>query len=192
MHIPRQTSRDLIAGGAGHAAANARALFENIFRSVWPSQESAWLAEAQLQLYSKSTRFTALGLPVAGFFLAEACSDWAPKSTRLTWWLCLTVTSIVVYLLGLRIERIGGSSLASIRFRASSYVALTVIFLMVWCSMSVFLWSPDMVVDHMFIVLILACSLAGSIAISSAHPAVAATTFVMHAAFIIGPVNSTR
>ena len=191
-HNSQQSSREIIAGFVSFAVANVRALFQNIFRSVYPSQEHAWLAEAQLQLYAKSTRFTALGLPVAGFFIAEACSDWVPRSTLLRWWLCLTGASIVVYLLGLRVERVGGTSLGSIRFRASCYVALTVIFLMVWCSMSVFLWSPDAVVDHMFIVLILACSLAGSIAISSAHPAVAATTFVMHAAFIIGPLAASR
>ena len=161
------------------AIANARAMFENIFHSVWPSQETAWLAQAQLQLYSKSTRFTALGLPVAGFFIAEACSDWAPKSTRLTWWLCLTVTSIVVYLAGARIERLGDASLNSIRFRASSYVALTVIFLIVWCSMSVFLWSPDVVVDHMFIVLILACSLAGSIVMVLTTPLSVSTVLLV-------------
>ena len=191
-HKPQQSSRDAIAGGLGHAIANMRAMFENIFRSVWPSQDTAWLAKAQLQLYSRSTRYTALGLPVAGFFIAEACSDWAPRSIRLTWWLCLTATSIFVHLLGTCIEQTGDASLGSIRLRASSYVALTVIFLMAWCSMSVFLWSPDIVVDHMFIVLILACSLAGSIAISSAHPAVAATTFVMHAAFIVGPLAASR
>ncbi len=191
-HKPQQSSRDAIVGGLGHAIANMRVMFENIFRSVWPSQDTAWLAEAQLQLYSRSTRYTALGLPVAGFFIAEACSDWAPRSIRLTWWLCLTATSILVHLLGTRIEQTADASLGSIRLRASSYVALTVIFLMAWCSMSVFLWSPDIVVDHMFIVLILACSLAGSIAISSAHPAVAATTFVMHAAFIVGPLAASR
>ena len=191
-YTPQQSSRDAVVSGLGQVAANVRAMFENIYRSVWPSQETAWLARAQLQLYSKSTRYTALGLPVAGFLIAEACSDWAPKSARLTWWLCLTLTSIVVFLLGQRIERSGDDSLGTIRFRASAYVALTVVFLMAWCSMSVFLWSPDVVVDHMFIVLILACSLAGSIAISSAHPAVAATTFVMHAAFIVGPLAASR
>ena len=191
-HIPQQPSREIAANGIGRAAANVRTMFETIFRSVYPSEKGVWLAEAQLQLYSKGTRFTVLGLPVAGFFIAEACSDWVPRSTLLSWWLCLTAASIGVYLLGLRVERIGGTALASIRLRASCSVGLTVVSLMVWCSMSVFLWSPDVVVDHMFIVLILACSLAGSIAISSAHPAIAAATFVTHAAFIIGPLAESR
>ncbi|MGD0142701.1 MAG: HAMP domain-containing sensor histidine kinase [Rhizomicrobium sp.] len=191
-HNPQQSTREIIAGGVGRAVEIARAFVMTIFHSVYPSQDGAWLAEGQLQLYRKSTRFSALGLPVAGYLIAEACSDWVPRSTRLTWCICLTVTAIATYLVGLRIERNGSASLASIRFRASCYVGLTVIFLTVWCSMSVFLWSADVVVDHMFLVLILACSLAGSIAISSAHPAIAATVFVMHATFIIGPLAASR
>src|ERR1700677_3291912 len=123
----QHSSRDIVVGGFRRALQGVRAMLEAIYRSVFPTEEGAWLAEAQLELFRTSTRFSSLMLPIAGFLIAEACSDWVPRSTRLMWWLSLTAIAIVAQLVIEGVERIESKNVAYMRLRACTYVGLTIV-----------------------------------------------------------------
>ena len=176
------------------AAARVRAMnawregFAAIFHSYHPHEDGAWLVEAELALYRQSTRYSALLIPVGAFFIAEACEPWIARATRLIWWGTMLVLCVALDLIGRRLEASADHSLAALRRRAKIYIVMNTLFLVAWCSMSVFLWAPGQPVNHMMLVLILACSLAGSITISAVHPASAVNVFVVHAIFIVAPL----
>jgi two-component system cell cycle sensor histidine kinase PleC len=52
--------------------------------------------------------------------------------------------------------------------------------------MSVFLWAPGNEINHMVVVLILACSIAGWTSIGAVHPATAVTAFAIYGVFLVG------
>jgi len=176
-------SAALVARGWQGVRDGARA----VFRSVHPAESGKWLLAAQMSLYEQSTRYSALLIPVGGFFIAEACEPWVARDVRLTWWASLTVICLFLQFVGRRLAARPKESLAALRSYSRTYLALNVLFLLSWCSMSVFLWAPGEPVDHMMLILILACSLAGSIALSAVHPASALNTFAVHAVFIVVP-----
>ncbi len=186
--LEQRPLRDTVADAFRLVVRRVNAAVLAIYRSVEPTEEGAWLTEAQLRLYRRSTLYSSRLLPVGGFLVAEATSDWIAPLTRLTWWLCLLVVSIGSDIIGTRLEALDHKSLANVRLRARAYVAMSSLTLLVWCSMSIFLWAPNVTLDHMLLVLILACSLAGSIAINSVHPGSAAVGFVLHGVFIVGPL----
>ena len=156
-----------------------------LVRSAWPSESDAWLAEAQIGLYRQSTHYAAMLIPVGGFFIAEACEPWVARATRYIWWGTILATCLILDLAGRRLLASADGTLSNLRRRATGMVALNTGFLLAWCSMSVFLWAPGEPVNHMMITLILACSLAGSIAICAVHPASTFNAFVVHAVFIV-------
>jgi two-component system cell cycle sensor histidine kinase PleC len=58
--------------------------------------------------------------------------------------------------------------------------------------MGVWLWVPGVLIDHMMLILLLACSLAGCIAVTSMHPALATSAVLVHGAFLIGPTATSH
>jgi two-component system cell cycle sensor histidine kinase PleC len=78
------------------------------------------------------------------------------------------------------------SSLPAIRARAHGCLLSTAAFTTAWASMIFFLWAPGDEINHMVLVLILACTLAASTAISSVHPATAVIAYSICAAFLVG------
>jgi two-component system, cell cycle sensor histidine kinase PleC len=175
------------------AVAGARAMrawrdgVSAIWRSLHPDEKDAWLVEDQLRLYRHSTRLSALLLPVGAFIIVEACEPWVARATRLIWWFAVLGLCLSLDLIGRRLDAMPTSTLAALRKRTKIYAVMNVFFMVAWCSMSVFLWAPGEPVNHMMLILILACSLAGSVTISAVHPATAATVFVVHAVFIVAP-----
>ncbi len=158
-----------------------------VVRSVHPRAEDAWLAEAQIGLYRQSTRLATILIPVGAFLIVEACAPWIAFAVRMTWLGAMIVLCTALHLTDRYLEAHYDGTLATLRSRAKTYIGLNTLFLLGWCSMSVFLWAPGEPVNHMMLVLILACSLAGSIAISAVHPASAVNVLLIHAVFIVGP-----
>ncbi|MGH6870131.1 MAG: sensor histidine kinase [Rhizomicrobium sp.] len=186
--MPNVTS---LLGGSAALIAQVRALSRDgigaVARSMNPGAEDAWLLDAQMKLYEQSTRYSALLIPVGGFFIAEACEPWVSRTVRMTWWAALTVICFALQIVGRRMAANAVATVDDLRRRARIYVTMNSLFLLAWCSMSVFLWAPGEPVDHMMLILILACSLAGSIAITAVHPASAVNVFAIHAVFIVAP-----
>jgi two-component system, cell cycle sensor histidine kinase PleC len=155
------------------------------------SEQDAWLTRAQFDLYWKSTRHNFLLLPIAAYLINLAVSPWVNSHTRLLWWVSVAVTSLAIHFAGRWIDEHSSENISDLRVRAISFVILNVLFFGAWCSMGVVLWVPGLLLDHMMIILVLACSLAGTIAITATHPAIAFCALILHALFLIGPAATS-
>ena len=164
-----------------------------ILRSIFPPRNEAWLAQARLELYWNGTRFNMLIMPVAALLVTVALSPWVALRTRALWWLAVAVVSFATQRAGqLMIGRGPAPTLTGLRLRSAALVVLITLFFCAWCSMGVWLWVPGALIDHMMLILLLACSLAGCIAVTSMHPALAASAVLVHGAFLIGPTATSH
>jgi signal transduction histidine kinase len=182
----RSTSEAIrrIAAGLRHAFRSA---VRAVSMSINPSPETAWLADAQLRLHRSGSRSSMLTMPVAAFLVSLAFRPWVSLEWRMGWWIGLTFVCLAIHRGNSALDRMTGRDAVTVARKSKYATALSVAFLTAWCSMSVFLWAPGVPMDHMLLVLILACSMAGTIVLSAAHPAIAVSALVIHAVFLIGP-----
>jgi len=164
----------------------------DVARSVWPQAEDSWLTLAELQLARRGTRYGTPVIVAAAFAVTQACAEWVDWTTRMTWWLAVAVTSFVLHVAGVRLDRQPVDTLAEIRARASWQTSFGIVFLVVWCSMGAWLWAPNAPINHMLLALLLAASLAGAVSLGAAHPAGVVAVIVVHAVFIIIPLAFSR
>ena len=165
---------------------------DDVTRSIWPKQEDSWLTLAELQLTRRGTRFGAPVIVAAAFAVTQACAQWVDWNTRMTWWLAVAVTTLVLHVAGMRLEKQPVDTLAEIRARASWQTSFGIVFLVVWCSMGAWLWVPGAEINHMLLALFLAASLAGAVTLGAAHPAGVVAVIVIHAAFLLVPLSFSR
>jgi two-component system cell cycle sensor histidine kinase PleC len=125
-------------------------------------------------------------LILASIFVSEACAGWVSWATRTIWWISIACLCVITDLANRYFDKPHGDALRSIRLRALNCVVATALFTVGWASMSVFLWSPGNEINHMVLVLILACSLAASTALGALHPATAVATFAIYSVFLVG------
>ncbi|HEX3942712.1 MAG TPA: histidine kinase dimerization/phospho-acceptor domain-containing protein, partial [Rhizomicrobium sp.] len=156
-------------------------------RSVSPEPEEAWLTAAQLELYRNNTRHAAWLMPMAIFFVTLSVSSWVSLGVRMAWFGAVTLVSILLEVLERHLDETLPHDLAGIRARARWFTIDNSLFLLAWCSMTVFLWVPGVPTNHMMLMLALACSLAGSVSAVAMHPALAISCIGLHAAFVFGP-----
>jgi len=166
--------------------------FRTVSCSVWPDEADAWLARARLDLYWSTTRYNMLLMPIAAALVAQAVAPWVDARTRLLWWSTVTFASFGCNLGSLLVQRLGPTTIAGERLRSVAFVALNTLFFCAWCSMSAILWVPGAIIDHMMLILVLACSLAGCIAITAPHPSIALSALLVHAVFLVGPTSASN
>jgi two-component system cell cycle sensor histidine kinase PleC len=159
-----------------------------IVRSVRPNEGDAWLTLAELQLTRRASRYVGLGVSIAAFAVQAACADSISWNTRMTWWVAVAVTALVLHVTSLRLERQPVNTLAEIRARASWQVSFSAVIVLVWCSMGVWLRAPQGAENHMLIATVLSVSLAASVSIGASQPAGAFLAIVFHAVFLVGPL----
>jgi len=187
--VPRQ-QRSLPAAikrSTASARYSAGRVWQAIWNALYPSPENAWLADAQLRLHRNGSRYSMVTMPVAAFLVSLAFRPWVSIEWRMGWWVGLTLICLGIHYGNGRLDRMTGRDAATVSRKSKYATALSVAFLTAWCSMSVFLWAPGIPMDHMLLVLILACSMAGTIVLSAAHPPIAVAGLVIHAIFLIGP-----
>ncbi len=175
---------------AARVAASARDLckaWDTIRLSLDPTPDEAWQADAQLRLMRSGTRSATLMMPFAAFLVALAFTPWVGSLRRNVWWIGLSVLCVVIDQCNRRIDRMTGHDTQTVARKAKFSAALSILFYIGWCSMSVVFWVPGEPVAQMLLVLILACSLAGSTVVCAAHPATAFGALVIHAGFLIVP-----
>jgi two-component system cell cycle sensor histidine kinase PleC len=158
-----------------------------VWYSAWPTQDNAWRADAEIRLMRSGTKSATLTIPIAAFFIQYAFSPWVPFTRRIGWWVGLTLACVVLDQCNRRIDHMAGRDAKSVGRKARFSVGSSILFYLLWCSMSVVFWTHGQPEAQMFLVLVLACSLAGSTIICAAHPATAVSALVIHALFLIPP-----
>lgn len=180
--------RDVAVRTAQTLSSWAESALEIVINSIEPEPGGVWLADAQLRFYRRSTQYSALILIAGAFLISQACAAWISLTDRTIWWLSIAVLGLGVHLAGKQFDTWEEETLEAVRLRARWYVTVTAVFTLAWSSMTVFLWTPGNELNHIFLVLILACTLAGSTAVSAVHPATAVTLFVINAIFLVVPL----
>jgi two-component system cell cycle sensor histidine kinase PleC len=186
LHARPEPARGL-AAAARQALANSRALWSEIVRSVWPRQDEAWLVAAEIAFYRRATRLGGPVLAAACFGIAQTFAGSVAPGTRWAWAAAAATVILAAYGAGLHYAKYRMESLSEVRDAAVRQAFLIVAFSFAWCSVGAFFWSPDIPLNHMMLALLLAASLAGSIAMSASHPATAAITLGVYALFMIVP-----
>lgn len=168
------------------AAAGVKFL-HSLRSSLNPSAEEAWLVAAQLRHYRNSTRHTTLLVIVSGFVIALGTAGWVSPERRFGWWIALAIVGGALDVLARIFDRAGLDTREKVARRALMHVFDSAVLLVVWCSMSVVLWVPGNPLNHMMLMLILACTLSGSVSLNAVHPATAVSVFAIVATFMIVP-----
>jgi two-component system cell cycle sensor histidine kinase PleC len=158
-----------------------------IWSSVRPTPEEAWRTDAQLHLMRSGTKSATLMIPVAAFLIQLAFKPWVPSLWRNIWWIGLTIGCVAIDQVNRRIDRMPGRDAKNVARKAQISVGFSILFYLGWCSMGFVFWTPGQTEPQMLLILILACSLAGSTIICAAHPATAVCALVVHTAFLILP-----
>ena len=176
-----------------HAIKNAAAASGRMFAAGWnaiqtslvPSPEDAWRTEVQLRMHRNGSRSSMVTMPIAAFLVALAFRPWVDFETRALWWAGVSGLCFAINYCNLRIDRMTGHDAGTVSRKSIYVTLLSVLFLTAWCSMGFFFWTAEPVAQ-MLLVLILACSMAGTIVVCASHPAIAAMTLFVHAVFLIG------
>jgi len=158
-----------------------------IFRSVWPASENAWLTTAELQLTRRTTRFGVPVLILASIVVEQACSPWVPFERRFAWCVTFICTAVFLYCAAQILEAQPREDRAGARFRAVWRSAFAVLIQFTWCSMGLWLRAHDAPIDHLLLAFVLAASMAGGVSVCATHPATAAAIIVAHGLFLILP-----
>ena len=165
----------------------AGAAWRTLAASLNPGESDGWLLEAQLRLYRSSTRYSTILIVVGGFVVALVFAPWVSLERRFGWFALLTVVGVGLEIMARHLDGVGLRTRAHVRRRAWLHLFDSGLLVFCWCLMAVALWAPGNVVNHMLLLSILCCSLAGSVSTISIHPASGAAVFGLHAFFIIVP-----
>jgi two-component system cell cycle sensor histidine kinase PleC len=161
-----------------------------VWRSVNPRTpvEAAIVAD-EIRLSRGTSDMSDLALPFAAALVAFACRLWIPAVTLIGWTAAVTLVCVTGWYTGRRIEHLRHEGVDAIRKWAQMHTALVTAFLACWCSMGIFLWAPGNLLNHMFLILVLAASLAATNTLTAAHPATALAAILTHgAAMILRPM----
>ena len=157
-----------------------------IWMSVNPQNEAeAAAVRDQIRLTRGTSQLTDTLLPVAAGLIAFECRAWVGTTTLLLWVGAVTLSCIAASIVRHHLDPRLAHGVDTVRRAARIRTAMTAVFLTAWCAMGVVLWVPDNPINHMLLVVVLACSLAGSASLLAAHPASAAATLLVHGAVLI-------
>lgn len=172
------------------AVAAVRRLASDIPHSLDPRTETeARLVNAQLDMLRENSRPVIYVMPVAAILVAAGVMQWVGWEVLVTWWLAVTGTCLTLEYVGLQLESVDPASPSAVRRRARVTAVLNIAFSLTWGGMGIVLWAPGEPINHMFLILILACSLSGASALNATHSAVAAGAVVPYIAFMILPTT---
>lgn len=157
-----------------------------IWDSITPKTEiEANVVADQIRLTRGSTPLTDAVLPLAAALIAFACRYWVATWVLLLWTGTITLICAGIRIAGHRLNPLLQRGVASVMYVARWRTTMTAILLAAWCAMGIVLWVPGNTVNHMFLILVLACSLAGTTSMLAAHPASAFSTLFLHGSVLV-------
>lgn len=188
MPVPREnTPIPVLEHGGPLSAAWAR-----IHESVDPRTDAdAGIVADQIRLTRGSSSVADLTLPFAAALIALGCRNWVGLPVLVGWVGAVTAMCIFMAVAGRVLDPQLDDDAAAVRRVARLRTAITAFFLVVWCAMAVVLWVPGNTVNHMYLVLVLACTLTASASMLAMHPAtIAAALAIVGGTMVVRPLLS--
>jgi two-component system, cell cycle sensor histidine kinase PleC len=152
-----------------------------------PSDEA--LSRARLRLALQGLSPNAYVMPVFAALICLLFSRWIATPALLTWWSLVTVLGIPLGIVCARGLRKGNEAFDPSRWKRMA-VAAQAIFAVAWASMVWFLFVPSSEFDYALLLVLLACTLAGNVALVGSSRSLTAVGYVFHGtAFVTLPLR---
>lgn len=142
------------------------------------------LALDQLALALKNLRPNHWLMPVFALILCAMYRQWIPFAQLAGWFAALSVSVLplaIVSHLFLRREQSPAAARKWVFIATAAYS----VFAATWASMGIFLWSPHSDLNHLLIIMILACTIAGNMALVGACAPLVTACFAIYGLGII-------
>ena len=148
------------------------------------------LALDQLSLALRSLRPNAWIMPALATVVCLLFRQWIDTTRLVIWFTMVVITGVP---LGIVCNRFGELSNdapevnTQVRLSALAYLVFTAS----WGSMGIFLWAPNNDLNHMMVIMLLACTIAGNGALVGASPALLTASYLSYGlALILSPLQS--
>ena len=148
------------------------------------------LALDQLSLALRSLRPNAWIMPALAAVVCLLFRQWIDTTRLVIWFTMVVITGVP---LGIVCNRFGELSNdapevnTQVRLSALAYLVFTAS----WGSMGIFLWAPNNDLNHMMVIMLLACTIAGNGALVGASPALLTASYLSYGlALILSPLQS--
>lgn len=159
-----------------------------IWSSLTPRTEAeAAVVADELRLSRGTAQMTDAVLPLIALLIAFFCRNWVALPYLALWVGTITLICACLWFAGRVFAPQMQRGVTRVQQLARIRTAMTAGFMLAWCSMIVLLWVPDHPVNHMFLVLVLASSLAGAAALLAAHPASVSAAMFVHGIALLRP-----
>lgn len=163
-------------------------LWAHIWASLSPQTDAeAAVVADQLRLSRGTSQLTDAVLPLIALLVAFACRAWVATPILVLWAGTIALICAGLWIAAHFCAPQMQEGAENVRRLARIRTAMTALFMLAWCSMCVLLWIPGQAVNHMFVVLVLAASLAGAAAMLAAHPASVCVALAIHAIALMRP-----
>ena len=142
------------------------------------------LALDQLKLVMRNLKPNVVLMPVLAAVACVMFSRWIPLPRLLTWFGLVVLGALPQAAIAASFARRDPPAQEAhkwVALAAGSYFAFTA----AWSSMGLFLWAPHDILNNMLIMLLLACTLAGSAAVSGASLPVSMTGLASYGAVLV-------
>jgi two-component system cell cycle sensor histidine kinase PleC len=147
------------------------------------------LSDEQLRLVMSTLRPNAWVMPAFAAIICWTCARWIPVHTLVLWWLAVAVAGLPIAYIRAKTIPAARTGLVE-RDWTIPAVAAFVVFATCWGAQGYFLWVPGNALNHMFIILILAATLAGNAALTSASkPLTISGLLIYGLAVVITPLQ---
>jgi two-component system cell cycle sensor histidine kinase PleC len=160
-----------IAGTFARTAKACAALRDEIAASINPrSAADVRMVDQQLTIARESSSSTVFVLPLAAAAIAYANRHWVPLDRLLIWPFIVALSCMGSEIYTRLLHRsIDLTSDEGVRSRARTFVGMTIVTSFSWTLMSAFLWAPGEVLNHLFLILVLASTISGFTSLGASH-----------------------
>jgi two-component system cell cycle sensor histidine kinase PleC len=142
------------------------------------------LTNEQLRLAFNNLRPNVWVMPVFAAIICSMFARWIPLPTLLSWWLAVTLSVLPLAYVGAKFLAASNAELAERDWRIPAVAALA-FSAICWSAQGYFLWLPGDPANHMFILLILGCTLAGNAALNGVSKPMMITGFAIYGLTLI-------
>ena len=128
------------------------------------------LALEQMELAFRSLKPNAWMMPILAGVICLMFRQWIDTPRLAGWFTMVAIAGVPLGVLSYRWSGISSSTADRVRHRIWLSTAAYLFFTATWASMALFLWTPHDDLNHMIVILLLACTVAGNGALVAASP----------------------
>src|SRR4029077_12542383 len=148
------------------------------------------LAVEQLDLALRNLRPNAFLMPAFAAVICVIFRHWIETSHLVVWFAMVVITGLPLGLISFRFDSAKSAAMA-VRTRIRLSTLAYLVFTSAWAFMGILLWAPGNDLNHMMVIMLLACTVAGNGAlVGASKPLLAASYASYGVALVFVPLQS--